>query len=649
MRKEKGWSKTVRFVYRLVLMVVVALTAISGTMLCVCGSLNGFEDYREEDAYRTLFHEHVNYVAMDNLYEYILQGDYKEVENQGMLKLHYQVVSTDQEISMKCPGNESKLYQSELYGDELITIYGLSAGGEGDFNQELLEKLSKLKLVYLVSCPTDSVFFTLMEAAQANAWEMAWLTIAGVILFLILLGVYLVGAGGDSTGESYPLRWLDRLPIDVYTIAAVIWVCSFAVFAIACLGDLIYSMGFYIVDNSNAMNLFILYGLCIAALCVAGVLPTVWYLESLVIRSRRPGWVINSAWCTRSIRWCVRGMRSLFRKCTDNLSFLWKGLLILAGVSALEGIWIVGAMDMYSMEWLAFGFVVEKICLVILFIILSDQFKRLSEAGENLAAGNLDSQVDTQYLWWGLKRHGENLNRIGEGIQSAVEERMKSEHLKTELITNVSHDIKTPLTSIINYVDLLEKEPVASENAKEYLEVLDRQSNRLKKLIEDLLEASKASTGNVKVELQPCQAEVIFTQIAGEYEEKLQEKNLQMVVSVPQEEVTVIADGRHLWRVMDNLLNNVVKYAMPGTRVYLNLEQESEKVSFVIRNVSRDPLNVSSEELQERFVRGDSSRHTEGHGLGLSIAGSLTEVMGGEFRIEVDGDLFKAIVKLPAE
>ena len=221
---------------------------------------------------------------------------------------------------------------------------------------------------------------------------------------------------------------------------------------------------------------------------------------------------------------------------------------------------------------------------------------------------------------------------------------MKSEHFQTELITNVSHDIKTPLTSIINYVDLLGKERLDNPKAQEYLEVLSRQSARLKKLIEHLIEASKASTGNLKVELEICDAQVTLVQTIGEYEEKLAQGQIELQIREPDEPVRIKADSRHLWRVFDNLMNNICKYAQPGTRAYVNLERVGDQACITFRNISREPLNITSEELLERFVRGDRSRSMEGNGLGLSIARSLTELMGGKLELTVDGDLFKVVL-----
>ena len=240
-----------------------------------------------------------------------------------------------------------------------------------------------------------------------------------------------------------------------------------------------------------------------------------------------------------------------------------------------------------------------------------------------------------------FKDFAESLNNINEGLSVAINEKMKSERFKTELITNVSHDIKTPLTSIINYVDLIKKEKPENENIKEFIDVLDRQSSRLKKLIEDLMEASKASTGNLAVNLSVCEAGVLLSQTVGEFDERLNAAGLTPVVGIPEAPVKIMADGRHLWRVFDNLMNNICKYSQNGTRVYLDVSEKDGKAKITFRNISKYELNITGEELTERFVRGDKSRNTEGSGLGLSIARSLTELQGGELKIDIDGDLFK--------
>ena len=243
--------------------------------------------------------------------------------------------------------------------------------------------------------------------------------------------------------------------------------------------------------------------------------------------------------------------------------------------------------------------------------------------------------------------HGaaEQLSHMEAGLRTALDERMRSERMKTELITNVSHDIKTPLTSIINYADLIGKEPPNSEKIPEYAAVLTRQSERLKRLIEDLVEASKASTGNLEVNLAPCQPGVLLTQAAGEYEQKLKDAGLDLVTRQPETAVTILADGRRLWRVFDNLMNNICKYAQRGTRVYLTLEERDGQAVISFKNTSRAPLDIPAEELLERFVRGDAARGGEGNGLGLSIARSLTELQKGTLELTVDGDLFKVVLR----
>lgn len=271
----------------------------------------------------------------------------------------------------------------------------------------------------------------------------------------------------------------------------------------------------------------------------------------------------------------------------------------------------------------------------------------LHNGARAISKGDTSYRISTSLLFGPFKRHAEYLNNINDGVTKAVEERLRSESLKTELITNVSHDLKTPLTSIVNYIDLLKKTDIRDEKAKEYIAVIDRQSQRLKKLTVDIVEASKAATGNVQVNYEDTALNVILLQTNGEYIERLQEKSLTLVQEIPDEEIRISTDGRLLWRIIDNLMNNICKYSMPGTRVYLTLWQHQGRAFISFRNISRHKLNITPENLTERFVRGDSSRNTEGSGLGLSIANSLTEIMGGKLSIIIDGDLFKVTLSFP--
>jgi signal transduction histidine kinase len=259
----------------------------------------------------------------------------------------------------------------------------------------------------------------------------------------------------------------------------------------------------------------------------------------------------------------------------------------------------------------------------------------------------LSAKADTGRLVLDLRRHAEDLNAIGAGMARAVEQRLRGERLKTELITNVSHDIKTPLTSIINYIDLLRQENLP-DRAGEYVTVLERQSRRLSKLTDDLTEAAQAATGDLPTELRATGVCELVNQAVGEYSAQFAAQSLEPVVSLPAEEISVLADGRRLWRVMDNLLANACKYSLPGTRVYVDVRREENETVIACKNISRERLNIDSEELTERFVRGDASRSGEGSGLGLNIARSLVELQHGRFTLAIDGDLFKAEIRFPA-
>ena len=446
-----------------------------------------------------------------------------------------------------------------------------------------------------------------------------------LIVFVASL-VYLVSAAGHKKDqEQVQGSFLCKVPADLFTVIFLAAEVSLAV-------------GISLLGNAGSPDNYVFYAAAILFLLLCGGWLALGYLLDFAVRIKLGKW-----WRNTLIYKVLRSFYRGWNKVGENKSILWKGLAIFLGVNFLEVlIFVMFGVD-YSkimIVWFA-----EK--AVILFVggEVLIQMKRLQEGGKHIAEGDLDYQINTEHMLPALKEHAADLNRINEGVSKAVNEKMKSERFKTELITNVSHDIKTPLTSIINYVDLLEKEEIPNENAKEYLEVLERQSARLKKLIEDLIEASKASSGSLSVNLEKLEAGVFLVQTVGEFKEKTEKNELDLQIKKPEEPIYIMADGRHFWRVIDNLMNNICKYAQPETRVYINLEQTGEKVQITFRNTSRYPLNISSEELMERFVRGDSSRNTEGNGLGLSIAGSLMELMHGKMQLFVDGDLFKVVLE----
>lgn len=438
--------------------------------------------------------------------------------------------------------------------------------------------------------------------------------------------VYLVSAAGHKKDQKQVQGgFLCKVPADLFTVICLVAESSLAV-------------GISLLGNAGSPDKYVFYAAAMFFLLLCGGWLALGYLLDFAVRIKLGKWWRNTL--------IYKVLRSIYRgwnKVGENKSILWKGLAIFLGVNFLEVlIFVVFGVD-YSkimIVWFA-----EKAVILFAGGEILIQMKRLQEGGKHIAEGDMDYQIDTEHMLPALKEHAADLNRINEGVSKAVNEKMKSERFKTELITNVSHDIKTPLTSIINYVDLLEKEEIPNENAKEYLEVLERQSARLKKLIEDLIEASKASSGSLSVNLEKLEAGVFLVQTVGEFKEKTEKNKLDLQIKKPEEPIYIMADGRHFWRVIDNLMNNICKYAQPETRVYINLEQTGEKVQITFRNTSRYPLNISSEELMERFVRGDSSRNTEGNGLGLSIAGSLMELMHGKMQLFVDGDLFKVVLE----
>ena len=320
-------------------------------------------------------------------------------------------------------------------------------------------------------------------------------------------------------------------------------------------------------------------------------------------------------------------------------------IVILLGIAFVEFLYILVCRG--DDGKLVIGWFLSKLIIYPLVIYIAWMLRKLKMAGAKIASGDITTPVDTKGFVLDFKQHAVNLNKVSDSVGLAVDERLKSERMKTELITNVSHDIKTPLTSIINYASLMGTCDPADPKMREYSEVVVRQSDKLKRLIEDLVEASKASSGNLEIVPAPLNCCTFVSQTAGEYKERIDGAGLTLVATAPSEPVMIMADGRRMMRIYDNLMNNICKYAQPGTRVYLTLSVEDGSAVTVFKNTSAAELNISADELVERFVRGDRSRNTEGNGLGLSIAKSMTELQGGKFEIDVDGDLFKVTLTFP--
>ena len=482
----------------------------------------------------------------------------------------------------------------------------------------------------------DSVYWALriydvMAEFAPNAAVIVTVCALAELFFL----VFLARAAGRRAGrEEAVAGWQEKIPFDLY--AAVVLGGSAMLVAAAASGTENTFQGFEPIMIAAVL-----------ACCAAAYALFLAFWMTLCARVKLGRWWENTVCC-----WLLRLCRRILRWCWRVLCRAWGAL---AGfVRGIPLVWrtavgccVIGVL-LFALE----GNHADGLLLALLAVLsvaaclLSMQLRRLQKGGEALAAGDLTSQVDTSHMYFDLKRHGENLNAISRGMSIAVEQKLKSERLKTELITNVSHDIKTPLTSIVNYVDLLQREHTL-EQEREYLAVLDRQAHKLKKLTVDLVEMSKASTGNIPCHIARRSVRELIDQTVGEYAEKLSAARLEPVVTLPDEELYCLCDGALMWRVLDNLLSNACKYACAGTRLYIAARREGETVAFSFKNISRDALNIDPDELMERFVRGDSSRTTEGSGLGLNIAKSLVELQKGTFSIAIDGDLFKVGCILP--
>ena len=474
-----------------------------------------------------------------------------------------------------------------------------------------------------------SVTARIVEIGFNLRFAVVFILLAALICFIVIL-CYLYCAAGHKKGGIIERNYLDLLPFDIYTAA----VGFLAVMSIVLVDSMSYDLSSAVfgVFTIGSIDYFIALG----------------YTLSFATRIKTRTLIKNTL-IYRILRALGKYMKKLseaFKFIFSNLNLVYKTILVLIGFIIIEFLFFLFAViDRFATpEILILILIGVNFILIGAALYFAIILQKIKQGGQRIAGGDLQYKINTEYMFGEFKTFSESLNNINLGLQAAVNEKMKSERFKTELITNVSHDIKTPLTSIINYVDLIKKEDPQNETVKQYIDVLDRQSGRLKKLVEDLVEASKASTGNLPVNLAVCDVGVLLSQTLGEFEEKLQKAELYPVLKQPEESVKIMADGRHLWRVFDNLMNNVCKYAQSGTRVYLDVAKTQGRAVITFRNISKYQLNVSSEELMERFVRGDSSRNTEGSGLGLSIARSLVDLQNGKMELMVDGDLFKVTI-----
>ena len=528
--------------------------------------------------------------------------------------LRFRVTDEQDKVEFSNVSDGDTFCYSTVYGDKTFDVY-------------LVKDLPAQDDIYWAK-----VFYDKAESWGQNALEL--LILFGTMELFLL--IFLARTAARREDGELQGGWQEKIPFDLYLLV------DGTVIALLCVAvDEVYSYVRFYTPPYDVLLLGISF-----ALAVLVFAAWVTFCARVKVGGLWKGTIIYSLLCLcwKVVKWCW-GVLCAFGRGVMNLlhaiPMIWRTAALCVLVSAATVILAdAGYYDGY------FKLVALLFLLSVAACLFSAQLRKLQKEGEALAAGDLDAQVDTKWMYWDVKRHAENLNSIGDGMAAAIDKQLKSERLKTELITNVSHDIKTPLTSIINYVDLLQHEHTP-EQEEEYLAVLKRQAFKLKKLTEDLVEASKATTGNLPVNAVRCSMNELLSQVEGEYGDKLSAAELTLVSVMPEKELFCCVDGALMWRVIDNLLSNICKYAQSGTRVYLTLEKTGGEAVVTFKNTSRAALNIPAEELMERFVRGDSSRSTEGNGLGLSIAQSLTELQGGKMALAIDGDLFKAILRFP--
>ncbi len=516
----------------------------------------------------------------------------------------------------------SAQYDEEGYVREIYSSYEPSQTDNiRDFVAEVsIKKNSGIEDFYSL----EAKIFPLVYSLRYGVYGiMAFSLLVLIISFVALMSI----AGRRNDSEMLYPGPLHKIPFDILCAAVLLGFVFFV----------------YIVDQGFRIDMVQIILVLIGAILFINAFLGL--CMSAAVRIKNKDLIKGSFiyWCfgicLKVLKYVIQILKQIFDwfiEILKSIPLIWKVLAVFSFLSLIELFFLKRRNDFL---WL-FVKMIEFVILSYICLCMH----RLLKAGEAMANGDLSYQVDTGRMILDLKKHGEDLSSIAKGMAIAVEERLKSERMKTELITNVSHDIKTPLTSIINYADLISKENVSRKQIKEYSDVLIRQSNRLKRLLEDLVEASKASSGNLEVNLQPCDASIFIDQCAGEYEEKLKTCDLTLITDKPDQQLMIMADPRRMARIFDNLMNNICKYALPGTRVYLTLEEKDKEAIISFKNTSREQLNMSPDELMQRFTRGDASRNSEGNGLGLSIAKSLAELQNGVLDLQIDGDLFKAVL-----
>ena len=459
-------------------------------------------------------------------------------------------------------------------------------------------------------------------------------SIISLILFIVSISIYKKMKCEVLDRNSFYLKFYKIIPLEIYIIVGILLLYS--LIGIIKTG---YSVYYYYNVLDHLVYTFI---------CIFGLLAIAYILRKEIKSFDKPIEILKTSLIVRVL---ILGKKTLkdTNKVTKSVP-LAKRIIILAALSVGVGTigWFIGFLFGSTLLLFLFGPILSLTIVILYVYYLIKKLAYLSyimEGTERIKGGDIHYKLDI-IGDDNFSNLAENINNIGEGLDKAIYNQLKSERLKSELITNVSHDLKTPLTSIINYIELIKKEEdIKPEHIKDYVNVLDSKSKRLKVLIEDLFEASKASSGNLELNMEKIDITQLLRQAIGEMEEKLSKANLDLKLRVPEEKTYIMADGKKLYRVLENLLSNISKYSLDNTRVYIDIIEENDKVKLTMKNISSYELNFDPEEIMERFKRADESRNTEGSGLGLAIARDLVNAQGGRFEIDIDGDLFKSVVE----
>lgn len=589
----------------------------------------------------------------DRMPIYVQDGEYKIYyqTNHTKKKFIYLLVNEEAKIAYTNIQQTSKTNTIEKLKQEIISnnkYWSISnnqiqtnierLSEENIVRNEDLQKISEFsmnKQYYTAFDETvqniDSSSDITLNRALYNQTKSLYKYSYSTLIISIIIGsielIYLIySLGYVKNKEEIYLSWLDKIPLEILFFGYCLLFFVEAALLVMCLSVIS-------VDVNLCVMLIMLVG-------YFSVLSALYGAGTLLKRIKAHTFFKNSI-TYRILKWLIQKYKNVKNIISSNKN--------LGGKIALYFIGIVTVSILIGLIFKEFGILLDIVFWIWCYYKIMkevDKFKQIHDTTEKIYKGDTNIKLDESLYTGVLKELAIYINDIAGGFSNAIKESLKSERLKTELITNVSHDIKTPLTSIINYVNLLKQENIQNEKAKEYIEVLDNKSQRLKKLIEDLVEASKASSGNIKINKEVLNVKELLNQVTGEFEDKFNSRGLNIISKLPEKTVYIKADSRYLYRVLENIYSNVAKYAEENTRVYIDcILEEENTVAIYVKNISKDELNISADELMQRFVRGDKSRNTEGSGLGLSIAKSLTELQDGTFNIYLDGDLFKVAIK----